>query len=162
MLGSPHCRTGLEPAFVGRIPSHCSRTLQEGHRMAALGCMSRNHLPATLGFAAQRVSHVLSSCMNYCCDLRKNGSIRSAASRHAASLRSSARTKLKTEHRNAAGCQQWAGTSRGRSLSHCGRGYFRPECSRHPLQNISADACRPSMASADSSYSSEMRPWRWL
>lgn len=162
MLGSPHYRKAFELAFVCRIPSHCFRTPQEDHHKAALACMSRNHLPTTLDFAARRVSHVLSSYMNCCRDLRKNGSIRSAASRHGANPQSSGRITLKTEHKNAAGCRRWAVTYRGRSLARFGRGYFRQECLSHPLRNISEYAYRPSMASADSSYSSEMQPSRSL
>lgn len=127
-LGSPHYRKASELAFVCRIPSHYFHTLPAGHRMAALACMSRSHLLTILDFAAQRASHVLSSCMNCCCDLRKSDSINSAASQHAASLRFSARIVLKTEHKSAAGYRRWVVTSRGRSLSRCGRGCYRQEC----------------------------------
>ena len=162
MLGSPHYRKAFDLAFVCMIPPHCFRTLQEGRHMAALACMSRSHFPTILDFAAQRVSHALSSCMNCCRDLRKNCSIRSVASRRAASLQFLVRISLKKEHKSAAGCRRWAVTSRGRSLAHCGQGYYRQECWSHPLRNISEYAYRPTMASVDSSYSSEMQPSRSL
>ena len=106
MLGSPHYRKAFDLAFVCMTLSHCVRTLREGRHMEALACTSRSHFPTIPDFAAQMMSHGLNSCMNYCRDLRKNCSIRSAASRRAASLQSSVRISLKKEHKSAAGCRR--------------------------------------------------------